>query len=455
MKIKFLGAAGTVTGSSYVLTSENGQSILIDLGMFQGPPEIDKLNYEPFDYDVSTLSGAILTHAHLDHCGRMPILVKNGFKGSIYMTPPTADLTELSLMDSAKIAKEDKTKVLYNQNDVSSLVKQFVVVDYHREIHIGDYVITFKDAGHILGSASLEIIDKNPDSDIKKVIFSGDLGNTPSLLEKETEFVDSGDVVVMETTYGDRLHPDENPVDALQTEINAVEVNGGTLLVPSFSLDRAQELLHMVVHLKKEGKIKNETPVILDSPMAEKATKIYVDYPKLFNPHIQSDYRIGQLFDFPGLEVTANWKQSQALHMRQEPKVIIAGSGMMTGGRIVGHAAYYLPNPTTRLMIVGYQADGSLGRKLLEGSKEIYINGVNIQVKGSVHNTQAMSSHADQEQLIKWLKNIKGVKKLFLTHGDKQSREVFSKKVDLELGIDDIVLPNQNQEFSVSPLLSN
>lgn len=455
MKIKFLGASGTVTGSSYILTSDNGQSILIDLGMFQGPSEIDKLNYEPYDYDTSLLDGAILTHAHLDHCGRLPLLIKNGFKGNIYMTPPTADLTELSLMDSAKIAKEDKTRVLYNQNDVTSLVKQFVTIDYHKEIHIGDFVVTFKDAGHILGSASLEIVDKNPSSDIRKIVFSGDLGNTPSLLEQETEFINSSDVVVMETTYGDRLHPDENPADALQIEINAVENNGGTLLIPSFSLDRTQELLHMIVHLKKMGKMKNETPVVLDSPMAEKATKIYVEYPKFFNSHIQSDYKIGQLFDFPGLEVTANWKQSQALHMRPEPKVIIAGSGMMTGGRIVGHAEFYLKNPSTRLMIVGYQADGSLGRELLEGKKNVLINGVNVEIKGSVHNTQGMSSHADQSQLMEWLKSIKGVKKLFLTHGDNESREAFKEKVKTESEINDIILPNQNQEFSVSPLLSN
>lgn len=447
MKIKFLGASGTVTGSSYVLTSGGGTSILIDLGMFQGPPEIDKLNYLPFDYDISTLSGVILTHAHLDHCGRMPILVKNGFRGNIYMTPATADLTELSLFDSAKIAKEDKSQILYTTADVINLVKQFVTIDYHKEIHIGDFILTFKDAGHILGSASLEIIDKNATSEFKKVVFSGDLGNTPSLLEKETEFIDSSDIVIMETTYGDRLHPNENPVLALQTEINAVETNGGTLLIPSFSLDRTQELLHIMVHLKKENKIKNETAIVLDSPMAEKATKIYVDYPKLFNSHVQSDYKIGQLFDFPGLEVTTNWKQSQALHIRQEPKVIIAGSGMMTGGRIVGHAEYYLKNPSTRLMIVGYQAEGSLGRKLLEGEKNVLINGINVEVKGTVHNTQAMSSHADQEQLLKWFKNINGVKKLFLTHGDNSSREAFSKKVKEELEISDITLPKLGDEI--------
>ena len=202
----------------------------------------------------------------------------------------------------------------------------------------------------------------------------------------------------------------------------------------------------MIVHLKKMGKMKNETPVVLDSPMAEKATKIYIDYPKFFNSHIQSDYKIGQLFDFPGLEVTANWKQSQALHMRTEPKVIIAGSGMMTGGRIVGHAEFYLKNPSTRLMIVGYQADGSLGRELLEGKKNVLINGVNVEIKGLVHNTQGMSSHADQSQLMKWLKNIKGVKKLFLTHGDEHSRVGFEEKVKSELGITDVMLPKLGDE---------
>mgnify|MGYP001576511952 CR=1 FL=1 len=455
MKIKFLGASGTVTGSSYILTSGSGKSILIDLGMFQGPPEIDKLNYLPYDYDVSTLTGAILTHAHLDHCGRLPILVKKGlpagrqgFTGSIYMTPPTRDLTELSLMDSAKIAREDKTQVLYTTADVINLVKQFVTVEYHKEIHIGDFIITFYDAGHILGSASLEIIDKNPSSDIRKIIFSADIGNFPAYLEDPTEFIKSGDAVVIETTYGDRLHPKENPVDALQTEINAIENNGGTLLIPSFSLDRTQELLHIMVHLKKEGRMKNETAVILDSPMAEKATKIYVDYPKYFNDHIEKEYKIGEMFDFPGLEVTKDWKESQALYTRNEAKVIIAGAGMMTGGRIVGHAAHYLPIASTRLMIVGYQGEGSLGRQLLDGKNEVFINGISVIVNAKVNNTQSLSSHADQEQLLEWLKAISGVKKLFLTHGDYHSRIGFKEKVTTELGITDITLPILGQEIT-------
>ncbi len=447
MKIKFLGAAGTVTGSSYILTSGGGTSILIDLGMFQGPTEIDKLNYLPYDYDVSTLSGAILTHAHLDHCGRLPIIMSKGFKGSVYMTPPTRDLTELSLLDSAKIAKEDKAQVLYTTADVLNLVKQFVTVEYHKEIHIGDFIITFYDAGHILGSASLEIVDKNPSSDIRKIIFSADIGNYPAYLEDATEFIKSGDAVVIETTYGDRLHPEESPIDALQSEINAVEVNGGTLLIPSFSLDRAQELLHMIMHLKKEGKVLKETPVILDSPMAEKATKIYVDYPKYFNPHIEAEYKLGEMFDFEGLEVTKDWRQSQAIHARPEPKVIIAGAGMMTGGRIVGHAMHYLPFPTTRLMIVGYQGEGSLGRELLNGASEVIIKGVKVPVKASVHDTQGLSSHADQGQLMEWLKSINGVKKLILTHGDDHSRIGFKEKVEKDSGISDITLPKLGDEI--------
>ena len=454
MKIKFLGAAGTVTGSSYILTSGDGTSILIDLGMFQGPPEIDKLNYLPYDYDVSTLAGAVLTHAHLDHCGRLPILVKkgftpikSGFTGSIYMTPPTRDLTELSLMDSAKIAKEDKAQQLYTTADVINLVKQFVTIEYHKEIHIGDFIVTFYDAGHILGSASLEITDKNPTSDIRKIIFSADIGNYPAYLEEATEFIKSGDAVVIETTYGDRLHPKESSIDALQSEINAVEVNGGTLLIPSFSLDRAQELMHIIMHHKKEGKVQKETPIILDSPMAEKATKIYVDYPKYFNPHIEAEYKLGEMFDFDGLEVTHDWKESERLHNRPEPKVIIAGAGMMTGGRIVGHAAYYLPNPTTRLMIVGYQGEGTLGRELLNGKTEVVIKGQKVLVNASVHDTQGLSSHADQGQLLEWLKSIKGVKKLFLTHGDDHSRVGFEDLVKKELKITDITLPKLGDEI--------
>jgi len=447
MKIKFLGACGTVTGSSYLLTSGSGQPILVDLGMFQGSPETEKLNYNSFDCDVSQISAAILTHAHLDHCGRLPILLAHGFKGSIWMTPPTKDLTELSLYDSAKIAKEDLHPILYDLELAEETVTKFETVDYRIPKQIGNFTVTFRDAGHILGSASLEIVDNSPDSEIKKIVFSGDLGNTPEDLEMPTELIDKGDVVIIESTYGDRLHPKGSPVDQIQSEINTIEMSGGTLLVPAFSLDRTQELLHIIMHLKKEGKVKDTTSIYLDSPMAEKATQIYINYPKDLNSEIQGDLKIGDVFDFPGLSVIENAQGSISLHQQSGPKVIIAGSGMMTGGRIMGHASYYLPMDSTRLLTVGYQGIGTLGRQLLDGGRDVNINGIRVNVKASVNDTQAMSSHADQGQLINWLKHIKDVKKVFITHGDDIPRATLSKKISDELNIKDITLPVMNQEI--------
>lgn len=449
MKIKFLGAAGTVTGSSYVLTSGSGQSILIDLGMFQGLPEIDRLNYLQYEYDCSTLSGAVLTHAHLDHCGRLPILIPRGFKGTIWMTPSTKELTEISLIDSARIATEDKAKVLYDMQLAEKTFTHFKEIDYRMPFEIGDFRIFMRDAGHILGSATLEIEDRQANSPIQKIVFSGDLGNSPEDLTKETEMIDTADAVVMESTYGDRLHPNEDPVEMIRAEIQAIETLGGTLLIPAFALERTQELLHIIMHLKEEGKIKEETPVFLDSPMADKATEVYMNHHQLFNNHIQADFNRGSLFGFPGLQVVMRRAQSEGIYRHKGPKVIIAGSGMMTGGRIVGHAARLLPLASTRLLIVGYQGEGTLGRELMEGKREVVIEGTRIQVMGKVNVTHAMSSHADQSQLLEWLKHIKGVKQVFLTHGEDESRKTLSERIKKELSIPHVSLPSMNQEISL------
>lgn len=449
MQIKFLGAAGTVTGSSYVLTSGSGKSILIDLGMFQGIPEVEKLNYEPFDYNCANLMGAILTHAHLDHSGRVPILMSHGFKGNIWMTPPTRELTEISLYDTVKIARDDAKKMLFDQKEAVSAILRFNTVEYRTPFQVGDFTINFRDAGHILGSATVEVTDKNPNSEIKKIVFSGDLGNPPEDMLMETEMIDSADAVIMESTYGDRLHPAGSPIEKITSEINEIEKSGGTLLIPTFSLDRTQELLHIIMHLKKEGKVKGETPIYMDSPMAEKTTKVYVEYPHDMNQHIQNDLKIGDIFSFPGLTVVETGGQSRFIHETTGPKVIIAGSGMMSGGRIRGHAAYYLSIPDTRLLIVGYQAVGTLGRVLLGGAKQVYIDGVNVLVNATISETQAMSSHADQNELMKWIKHIKDVKKIFLTHGEDEPRKVLQGKIKNELGIKDIMLPVLNQEIEI------
>jgi len=233
----------------------------------------------------------------------------------------------------------------------------------------------------------------------------------------------------------------------LQQEINSIEESGGALLLPAFALERTQELLHMILHLKKDNKIKQNTPVFLDSPMADKATMVYLDYPQLFNEHIQKDWEAGVPFNFPGLKVLDKRSESRGLHFNDGPKVIIAGSGMMSGGRIVGHAAHYLTNTRNRLLIVGYQGEGTLGRALMEGSKEVIIEGVTIQVKAQVNTTHAMSSHADQQQLFDWLKHIKNVQKVFLTHGEDGPRSAFSERITTELGISDVNMPHLNEEI--------
>lgn len=441
MKIKFLGAAGMVTGSSYLLTSESGQSILIDLGMFQGPHEIDKLNFEPFDVDCSTLSGVVLTHAHLDHCGRLPILLPKRFKKKIYMTQETRDLTELSLFDTAKIAKENERKFLFDKELVEQTIKQFAVVSYRTPFRIGDFTITMRDAGHILGSASLEIVDANSNSSIQKIVFSGDLGNSPEPLLMETELIDSADAVVMESTYGDRIHPDSDPSVAIQKEINLIEQSGGTLLIPAFALERTQELLHIIMHLKKDGKVSSSTPVYLDSPMAKTATEIYSQNLLVCNAHIQTDRKKGHPFQFEGLIIIDHIAESSAIIDHKGPEIIIAGSGMMTGGRILAHAGRFLPIPSTRLLIVGWQGEGTLGRMLLNGNKKVRIGRVSVPVNGTINNIENMSSHADQTKLLRWLKNIKNVKKIFLTHGDDPPRAALAQKISKDLGIFDVVLP--------------
>jgi metallo-beta-lactamase family protein len=365
------------------------------------------------------------------------------------MTPATRDLTELSLLDSAKVAKQDHNKILYDKELAFRTIDRFKTVEYRSPVPVGPFEVTFRDAGHILGSASLEIVDMRADSGIRKIIFSGDLGNSPEDLVMETELLESADAVVMESTYGGSLHPVEDATKMLQSEINAVEQSGGALLIPAFALERTQEILHMIMHLKKEGKIPLETPIFMDSPMAESATMIYGDYAKLFNSHLLADLKEGSPFEVPGLEIIEKRNESRGLYFREGPKVIIAGSGMMSGGRIVGHAAHYLPHAKNRLLIVGYQGEGTLGRELMEGHKEVIIEGVTVRVKASVTTTHAMSSHGDQQQLLNWLQHIKNVKKVFLTHGDESPRAALGKKITSELGIRDVTLPAMNQEVEV------
>lgn len=451
MKIKFLGAAGTVTGSSYVLISDSGQSILIDLGMFQGTEEIEKLNYLKYEYDFSKLSGAILTHAHLDHCGRLPIAIRNGFKGKIWLTAPTYDLTAISLLDTAKIAVKDKKPILFNEKQALRTISQFKKIGYHKKFQIGNFIITFFDAGHLLGSACVLVEDTKSKSQIKRIVFSGDLGNSPDTLLMPLEVIDEADVVVMESTYGDKLHPQKNPSEELKQEILAIVESQGTLLIPAFALDRTQKVLYLIKHLKIKGDIPDDLPVYLDGPMAQKATDIYLKYFGFFNKNIQSELikDNDNPFSFPNLKLVTSYEESLSLRASEKTKIIIAGSGMMNGGRIVAHAAAFLGDKKNRIFIVGYQAEETLGREILEGASRVIIDQENIPVRAAISHTEAMSSHADQAQLIDWLSNIKGVKKVILTHGEDQSRKVLSDKIASTLGISEVILPTLNDEVEL------
>jgi len=447
--IKFLGAAGTVTGSSYLLTSISGESLLIDCGLFQGISEIENHNYEALDIDPSNLLGVILTHAHLDHCGRLPLLIKGGFDKSIWMTGPTSEIAQISLFDTAKINNDKNRKHLYTEDDVDRTIALFKTVNYCSPFSLGPFDITLHDDGHIIGSASVEIINKENPTGMQKIVFSGDLGNSPAPLIRPTEMLSSADIVVIESTYGDRIHPNEPPENKVQEEINEIEKTGGTLLIPAFSIERSQELLHMISHLKMSGRIKNETEIIFDGPMGEKVTAVFEKYRGYYNQELTNDLKKSDPFHFPGLTTIFNYKDSQKEVKCGSPKVVIAGSGMMSGGRIMEYAQQFLPIDTTRLLFVGYQAAGTVGRQILTGAKSVRIDGVDVQINATVSETQAMSSHADQIGLLNWLKNIKGIKKVIITHGEDEARNIFAEKVKNDLGIKDIMIPNLNEEISV------
>lgn len=446
--IGFYGASGTVTGSNYLLQHADSSRIMIDLGMYQGTNDIVALNRKPLAYDPRTLTGAFLTHAHLDHCGRLPLLVKQGFRGKIFMTEPTLEMMQIVLLDAAHIAEIDaNVPQLYTDSDVMRLLEHVELVRFDETVRMGGYQVTYRDAGHILGAGSLEIIDPSSDT-ARKIIFSGDLGNFPHSMLVSPHMFDQADVVVMESTYGGRNHPREHALDILQSEINAVEESGGVLMIPSFAIQRTQELLVMIKRLKDAGKVAMQTPIYLDSPMAIKVTDIYKHFAPLYNDSFQDIVGRSDPFRFPGLNILLRNKDSHVIETTLGPRVVIAGSGMMSGGRIIKHAQKYITHAKNRLLFVGYQGEETLGREISEGAQDVLIKETRLPVRAHVTKMGSMSAHADESMLLKWLSHMDGVKKVYLTHGENTSREALAPKVR-ELGIRDVEMPELYDECAL------
>ncbi len=431
-----------MTGSCIYIETENTKFI-VDCGMFQGSRFAREENFEPWSFRPEELDFVLLTHAHVDHCGRLPKLSKDGFKGKIYCTPATRDLSEIILLDSAKVIKEEAIKhgqpALFKEQDVFDLMPQFWGLNYGEKLRLAsDVEIRLRDAGHILGSSIIEAWIKDGEAE-KKIVFSGDLGNPPAPLVRDTEFIDEADFVVIESTYGGRIHePAELRSDLLRRLILETIGQGGVLMIPTFALERTQEILYELDHLSDSRQIP-KVPVFIDSPLAIKALDIYKHYENLFDDEARKRLAEGDdIFRFEGLELTATSEQSKKINHIPPPKVIIAGSGMSNGGRILFHLKLYLPGVNNHLLIISYQADGSLGRELKDGAKIVTIDEEKVGVKAQVTAIGSYSSHADQPKLLHWLKmiNKKTPKQVFVNHGEHESAMLLAagirEKLDLE-----------------------
>ena len=445
MHIHFYGASKVVTGSNYLITTDK-YKILIDCGLFQGSDELEKLNEEPFAYDPKEIDFLILSHAHIDHSGRIPKLVKDGFKGKIFCTKATKDLAEIMLMDSGHIQESDVEwenkklsragkpllSPLYTVEDAIISLKHFDGVLYNQKIDINSNItIRFKDAGHILGSSIVELwINENQDT--VKIVFSGDLGTKNKPLLRDPEFVEEADYLILESTYGNRNHENiEMRTEHLMNIIHETVSNGGTVIIPSFAVGRTQELIYEIRnYYKTHGDIEEylKIPIYIDSPMAISATEIFKRNTDSFDQETKEIILSGDNpLDFENLFFVRGHEESIRLNQVDYPKVIISASGMCTAGRIRHHLKHNLWKKKNSVIFVGYQANGTLGRILQEGVKKVKLLGEEIAVLAKIHTIEGFSGHADQRDLMNWLSNFKKKpKKIFLVHGEEESTKALS-----------------------------
>lgn len=468
MKIQFCGASEGVTGSCHMIRTEN-HKILLDCGQFQGGKAQERLNYEAFPFDPSEIECVILSHAHIDHCGRLPLLVKRGFRGDIYCTDATAELLDVMLKDAGYIHEKEAewqnrkneragrpfVEPLYTYEEAVDTLKYVRPVLYDQLIEINDQMkIVFNDAGHILGSAIIEIWVAEGDRK-SKIVFSGDLGVMERPILRNPVIIKKADHLIMETTYGNRLHPDNSmDVKKLMEIIVKTKKRGGTTVIPAFAVGRTQELIYELNKMYDSDsefrKDFEDIKVYVDSPMAMAATDVFKRNAQVFDEETKEYITKGDNpLEFDNLQFTRSSQESIMLNSDNSPKVIISASGMCEAGRIRHHLKHNLWDPRNSIIFVGFQAEGTLGRLLLDGAKEVTLFNETIECKAEIHNLEGFSGHADRDGLLAWLKGFeKQPKQIFLVHGELQSKEDFAATVKEQLGYDAIVVRG-NSEFEL------
>ncbi|MFA5947405.1 MAG: MBL fold metallo-hydrolase [Candidatus Gracilibacteria bacterium] len=466
MKILFAGASGgDVTGSKHLITF-NKKKILLDCGMFQGKRDESEEKNRKFLFNPKEVNSVILSHAHIDHSGNLPILVKQGFKGPMYCTHATRDLCNYMLLDSAfiqereiewlvkhkKMKKDEIKEPLYTVDDAEETLKMFHAVSYEQSFIVEDgMVASFYDAGHILGSALTHMIfyDKKTKKHLK-ICFTGDLGRRSLPLLRDPQLIPETDILITECTYGNRLHAALQTVEEdLAVVVNDVCKKGGKLIIPSFALERAQEIIYYLNILNKKNKIP-KIPIYVDSPLAGNVTEVFRSHPECMDKETFNEFlnQGDNPFGFGELKYTRSVDDSKALNEKPGPMIIISASGMCEHGRILHHLKNNINEPRNAILIIGYQAENTLGRKLVNGEKRVNIFGDPYEVKASVYVMDAFSAHADRSDLLEYITRIKGLKKIFLVHGETKQREAFQNALH-ENGFDDVVLPHLGEEVDI------
>lgn len=469
MKISFLGAAKIVTGSNFLIETKNTK-FLIDCGMFQGSKSINRMNYEPFRFNPEEIDFMVLSHAHIDHSGRIPKLTKKSFKGNIYATKATTDLCSIMLPDSGHIQEmenkwdnrkrrrsgEKLREPLYTAKEAEESLKYFKSVLYNQKIKLNEEVtLRFRDAGHILGSSIIELWIKE-DNKEAKLVFSGDLGRRDRPILRDPSLIDEADYLIVESTYGNKLHhPSEDDAKELISIINTTVKRGGNVVIPSFAVERAQDIIYELnkyytAYIKTEDQDFLSVSVYVDSPLTVSATEIFLRNPDCFDEDTLNLINIGNNpLDFRNLKFTRTAEESRQLNISKESKVIISASGMCTAGRIKHHLKHNLWRKESSIVFVGYQAQGTLGRRIKEGEKVVKIFGEEIQVNAEICSLEGFSGHADREGIIRWIKSFKNrPKKIFVVHGEEEATEEISRKIEEELKIKTYI-PKLGESLSI------